>query len=394
MTLSDETFWLHDGQWRRPGENALGRDVLKQPYAVNSFWNMPIGSGATLVPLGFTYAEPDGPYANGRIAVAEDNVLCLDPDAPLAYIKETNAAWNGALTRCGSRTGRNLTGNGSVSPMPQLPIPGGFVTEPYIGKTPNMSGALVYRADGRLKVFETQPLHVCSDGVAVSQFVNSYWVGDDLYTGGTGTKGGSHGGSYLSALGGTIRLGELVPGGVIPHAMKLTMDTAWWCSQAGGFGHVWPTSQADAAWQTTYGTMNPAVPAQAKMGMLLTLPANFNVDALVQEPARIMARAMRDYGAYLCDGDANASIPHYTAWQVEMSNEGFFVDEFSAAWGYEFFHRRSAHGAPSPAQMQFREDVAAIMTATHIVTNNSPTSPGGPGATRRAPLAPELVPPP
>jgi hypothetical protein len=390
--MPDNTYWLIDGQWRRPGDSALGRDAFTQPYAVESFWNMPIGSGATTVPLGFVYTG-DNEFANGRIAVAEDNVLCLDPDAPLEYIMETDAGWTGAI-RCDSRTGDILTGNGSVSPMPQLPIPSDFVTEPYIGQRPNMSGALVYRDGSDIKIFETQPLHICSDGVAVSQFVNDFWVGDSLYTGGLGDKGGSHGGSFLSALGGTIRLGEMLPGSVIPHAMKLSLDTSYYCSPSGGQGHRWPATVADAAWASVYGTNNPSVPDDAKMGMLLTIPEDFDVDALVSEPAQILARAMRDYGAYLCDGDANAAISWYCAWHVEMSNEGFFVDEFRATWGYEFFHRRSLHGAPSPAQMQWRADVGAIMLATEIVTNNSEANPGGPGATRRAPLAPPLVVPP
>ena len=35
---------------------------------------------------------------------------------------------------------------------------------------------------------------------------------------------GWDGGSHLSALGGAIRLGELVPGGVIDHALQIDVD--------------------------------------------------------------------------------------------------------------------------------------------------------------------------
>lgn len=363
------------------------RDPLLWPYPTSSLWNMPIGGSATLQALGFKYLG-DTSSQNSRVTIAEENILFLDPDAPLAYIKETDAAWNSAKTRCGSRTGRNLTGNGSA-PVRTLPIPKGWSTEPYIGTTPNMSGAVVYREGTDLRLYETQPLHMCADGVAVSQYVNNSWVGDSIITGGNGIKGGSHGGSYLTAFGGTIRLGELVPGGRIPHALKVTLDTAWYCSAFGGAGHRWPALRADVGWATTYGTKNPLVPQSAKMGMLLTLPAQFDVDAMISEPARILARAVRDYGAYLCDGDANASIPHYTAWHVERSDHGSFTAEFKAKWGFEFFHQVSKHGTPPPAQLTFRAEVGRMMESICVVADNGPSNIGGAGP-RRAMLAPAL----
>jgi hypothetical protein len=399
------------------------RDPFKWPYPPDSFWNMPIGEDAVLVPLGFDYGG-DNASAAGRIAIAEENVLALDPDAPLAYIKATNAGWNASLTRCGSRTGGNLVGNGSVSPMPQLPIPPGFTTEtgpPYIGTTPNMSGALVRRVGSDVQLFETQPLHFCTDGVAVSQFVNSDWVGDSVYYGGYGppipgggsqtATGGSHGGSYMTAFGGTIRLGEIVPDGEIKHALKVTMDTGWYTSNvrtgrvtegsdpntptstsgplANKGGYIWPALQADSGWATSYGNLNPSVPNEAKMGMLMTVNNTFNPDSLVTEPARIMARAARNYGIYLVDGDYNAVVPWQTQWQIERSNEGAFVTEFKNTWGFEFFHKPAQHGTPSATQMQFRADLGTLMEAMCIVRDNSPTNVGGAGA-RRAPLAPPL----
>lgn len=375
------------------------RDPIYWPYPADSIWNMPIGTSADLIPLGFNYGG-DGPSAAGRIAIAEENILVLDPDAPKAYVMEHDAGWTGA-SRCGSRTGAILTGNGSVSPMPKLPIPPGFTTEanpPYIGTNPNMSGAFIYRDGTDLKLFETQPLHFCLDGVAVSQSVRTDYVGDSLKFGGHGPPpsgstvgtGGSHGGSRMTAFGGTIRLGELVPGGLIPHALKLTLDTGWYCSASGSAGHRWPALVADSGWATNYGSNNPSCPPQAKMGMLLTVPNSFDPEALVTEPARIIARAFKKYGAYVVDGDFGAPVPWICQWQLERSNEGAQVVEFKDAWGYEFFHKPAQHGTPSSAQMQWRTDLGNLMEAACIVNDNAYNNVGGTGVVRRAPLAPPL----
>jgi hypothetical protein len=279
-----------------------------------------------------------------------------------------------------------------------------------------MSGALVYRDGADVKLFETQPLHFCLDGVAVSQFVNTDWVGDSIYYGGLGppipgggsqeATGGSHGGSYMTAMGGTIRLGEIVPDGVIKHALKVTLDTGWYTSDVddgratvggdpntpatgGKGGYVWPALQADSGWDGSYGSLNPSVPDEAKMGMLLTTLNSFDPDSLVSEPARIIGWAAKNYGIYLVDGDHSAPVPWIVQWQVERSNEGAFVTEFKNTWGFEFFHKPASHGTPSAAQMQFRTDLGNLMEAMHIVVDNAPDNVGGAGP-RRAPLAPSL----
>lgn len=399
-------YYHRDGLWYPFGTGTSdpnpppieGRDAIKWPYPSDSFWNMPIGEDADLVPIGFNYGG-DNTSAAGRIAIAEENILALNPDAPLAYIMETTAGWTGA-SRCGTRSGSILVGNGSVSPMPQLPIPPGFTTEanpPYIGTNPNMSGALLYRNGSDIELFETQPLHFCLDGVAVSGSVNTSYVGDSIYTGGHGPlvpagpingTGGSHGGSRMSAFGGTIRLGELVPDGVIKHALKITIDTGYYCSSVAPYFR-WPALVADSGAASNYGIHNPSVPSAAKMGALWTVPNNFNPNSLVTEPARIIARAFKEYGAYVVDGDFGAPVPWIVQWQLERSNQGALVTEFKNTWGFEFFHKPSLHGTPSATQMQWRADLGNLMEAACVVDDNAYNNVGGAGL-RRAPLAPPL----
>lgn len=399
------------------------RDPLYWPYPPDSIWNMPIGAQAQLVKLGFKYnyqQTGDSPQSvqAARIGIEEENVLVLAPDAPLRPIWEHTAGWTDQI-RCDSTTGRLLRGNGSVpEEMMYQPIPAGWSTDnpAYIGSRPNMSGAVVYRDGDDLKVFETQPFHFCTDWRAVSQFVNHTWVGDSILYGGHGAhpdrpqqyntpwdtpsrpeswgQGGSHGGSYMTAFGGTIRLHE-VKQREIPHALKLTWDTGMWCSGAGPHGHRWPALRADGGSGSNYGNLVdrwgfPDPPVGAKMGCLVTTSPGFNPETLETEAGKMIGRAIWRYGAYLVDGNHDAQRPYELQWHVERSNEGIFGDVFQQEFGFRFFHKNGLHGTPSAQQLAFRRDLGKIAEDFHIVNDNSPTNVGGAGP-RRWQMAPPIT---
>src|SRR5207249_3775132 len=176
---------------------------------------------------------------------------------------------------------------------------------------------------------------------------------NDLY--GTGVDGG-HGGSRLSSLGGTIRLGELVSGGVIRHVMKVNvygLNNYYYDGTTQGYR--WPASQADGCAATCYGGTVPAL----RMGSLLTIPASVNIDnlGLETEPAKILARAFQDYGAYAVDD---------TAWSVyaiatEFSPQGRVDDEFSTAWGFPI--NAASKGVP------WARDMDRLFGALNVVDN-------------------------
>src|SRR3989442_2874011 len=68
---------------------------------------------------------------------------------------------------------------------------------------------------------------------------------------GTGNSG-AHDGSMLSSLGGVIRLGELVPGGTIRHALKVNLfgrDNYY----TGSGSFRWPATTADGCAPGCYG---------------------------------------------------------------------------------------------------------------------------------------------
>ncbi len=339
------------------------------PFAQNSIWNMPIGSDAV-------YKDADLQPATAAGPTTEEDLLILRPDAPRQDVIAHDAGWDGDRTRCGS----------VVSPtrvvLADMPIPSEFVTDPgYLGRTPNHSTAIL-AADGRT-VKETQPFHRCSPGgPAVSQFT---FGEQDLMTG-DGIRG-SHGGSGMSALGGTIRVGELRPGATLRHALKINLwgKENLHCSAGeadGRPGFRWPALQADGGACdpdsfNSYDADDPGV----QMGTLLALPPGFDVASLRTEPARIIAQAMQDYGAYIVDN---------TGWDVsglamEWGPDGRVRDEVANQWGVHFDANRAS--PQNQATADFIADFDQLFAEMNYIDNNGPGSIGG-GGTPRAPLAP------
>ena len=336
------------------------RDPLTWPYPSDSIWNHPRGDAARLVP--FPLAPRSGTLST------EEDLIIIEPDAPGRDLVSTTAGWQPGASRCDEATGEVLAEG--------LPIPEGWFTDPgYTGRTPNQAAAIVMPD---LTVFETQPLHVCQDGTAVSQEAQPDWRGNSIVTGGTAEDPGSgaHGGSGMTAFGGTIRLGEWVPGGQIRHALKITLDASQLSAFAGGYR--WPAQNADQYWDGTYVGDVPA----ARMGALMTLPPWFNLENLQTEPARILAEALMGYGAYIVDD---------TGWDtvgiaVEWGPQGRVKDEFSEEWGFPI----AGHiGNVGGDQLHFLEDLSLIYSVMHVVDDNDPDSLGGAGKPM-APFAPPL----
>src|SRR2546426_322282 len=96
-----------------------------------------------------------------------------------------------------------------------------------------------------------------------------------------------------------------------------------------------------------------------RMGSLLAIPASVNVDSLGLEtgPAKILARAFQDYGAYAVDD---------TAWSVyaietEFGPQGRVEDEFQTAWGFSI--NAATKGVP------WARDMDGLFGALNVVDN-------------------------
>ena len=343
-----------------------GRDPLLWPFSRDSIWNLPIGSSAVYVPANILQATQRG-------MTTDPDVIILTPNATVTAVYYNADGWSGG-SRC--------TPQGNVlfnAPIPDaFVVPGAGSTNPD-GTTPNYATAILM-PDGHT-LSQGQPFARCTAGGPATM----WWsVTNDLY--GTGIDGG-HGGSGLSSLGGTIRFGELVPGGVIRHVMKINLyGLNNYYYDGTTHGYRWPASQADGCASSCYGGTTPAL----RMGSLLGIPASVNIDGLGLEtgPAKILARALQDYGAYTVDD---------TAWSVyaiatEFSPQGRIDDEFNAAWGFPI--------NPSSKTVPWARDMDRLFGALNVVDNwdaaqwaavsASSGAQGAGGGSPRVPWAPDF----
>ena len=339
------------------------RDPRQQPFASTSIWNMPIGSAATYVPAKIV-------PATGTTLQGDEDVIVLSPTSPLTGIYRNTADWNPGLSRCPYDAGALLF---------QAPLPSSFVVgDTPTSSTPN-SGLAVLLPDG-ITVKQTQPFARCNAGAPAT----SDYVFPDVSLYGDGIPG-AHGGSGLSAIGGTLRVGELRPGGSPPrHALKLELWAAknYYNDGLKADCYRWPASDCDGYFNDgtsplKYGGTNPVL----RPGSLLALPASVSITSLglTTESAKGLAWTLQNYGAYLVDD---------TAWSaasicVENGPAGSFRQQFQSDWGYPF-----DTGGTTGA---FARDVAALIAALAVVDDNGPTSIGGGGAPLQ-PLAPPLPP--
>ncbi|MEM9889771.1 MAG: hypothetical protein AAF962_02825 [Actinomycetota bacterium] len=342
------------------------RDPRLQPFAWDSPWNLPIGAGAEYVAAGIE-APAAGP-------TAEEAIIVLAPDAPERKIVLTTTGWGGGPPRCSAVDPSSQRFGGEA-----LPLPLDFVTEDgEQARYPGHAGAIL-AADGRT-VYQTQPLHLCIDGTVVSR---TDYPSDDLLTG-DGIVG-AHGGSGLSSLGGTVRLADL-DADRIPHAIKLTVNADRFLSQAEG-GYRWPATKADAyatdgSETCRYGGDRPEV----RMGALLALRPDFDVEALRTDFARLLARALVEHGGYVVGDTCRDTVGVVTEW----SPEGRVVDEVADRYEIDLAAGEPSNCTSTTPDCDYSQDMAAIVAALHVVDNNTAATPGGPGA-RLAPCAPSFA---
>jgi lysophospholipase L1-like esterase len=343
------------------------RDPLKWPFDKTSIWNLPIHNNAVYVPAGIQ------PAAN--FEVDEDIIFMTPNEAPIDI--ETNyTGWNaGGDARCADQ-GPVLLDN--------MPIPQSYIYSPtqWHGSTPN-AGAAILMPDGR--IIQTQPFAKCSEGFATSLYK---WENNCDLTG--ECIEGAHGGSHLSAIGGTLRVGELTSG-VIKHVLKINL----WGRENfynGNGGHRWPAPQADGGYNDPsqanyYGGTNP----EMRVGALLALNKDVVLESLTNnslglqtEAGLIIARALKNYGAYTVDN---------TAWDTyaiisEIGPAGRVSDEFKSLYGYDMNY----YGNPNTP---WASDINKIFANLFVISNNAEGNVGGGPTTdltnRLAPPAPDFA---
>lgn len=321
---------------------------------------MPIGSDAQYSPAGITDWSSYGVFP-------EENFVFNNPAAPLTPIRKSTDLWTGR-SRC-------TPDNPSSSPLVTLPLPSFVVPGASSGNTPNSAAAII-TADGGSYV-QTQPLTHCTSSSPwttgfVEPTVSIYGAGI------TGAQGGSH----LSSIGGTIRVGDWAlarSAGVFPHTLKTVLGSQNYSASAGPGCNVagcrWPAISSDCNTACGYSGSN----SQVKMGTLLALPPAYNCGAMRTEPGRIICQTFKDRGAYIVDSGWDTGSPAYLP--VEHGPAGSPETEFASLFGFGMF--------TSNPNTSWALDWRDIITDAQVVMNNGPTTVGG-GGTPRLPLSPPI----
>lgn len=321
------------------------RDKYSWPFYYGAILNYPIGSGAVYQPAGITSNDGGGYTTTFYI---DEEVEVMTPTAPETGIYYSDVGWDGG-NRCAATGGLEAT----------VPIPNFYVL-PNSGEN---NSATILESDSTT-IEQNEPLTRCTVGASATTYAWG-WPTESIY-GSVAT--GSHGGSGLSAIGGTIRLGEFLSG-KIHHPMKIAIwaKQYYYCCT-----YHWPATNVDGyANSTYYGGTNPNLGP----GALMALKPSFNVSSLSTTPGKILAQALIDYGAYLDDDTYSNSW----ALDTEQGPNGRVQDEFYSLYGYSMVHPASGSA--------FMNDMITIFQNLNIVTNNSSGNYGG-GGTPLVPLAP------
>jgi hypothetical protein len=318
------------------------RDKFLWPFSSDSPWNMPIGSEAEYKPADIQSAP--------RFGADQEYFYQLKSSDPLRPVYGPG----GWKKRCSGTKTMNIS----------LPIPDDLIIpDARPGYTPNNAAAFLL-PDGKTLV-QLEPLARCKPGGPV--FGWRYFPDVNIYGKGIG---GSHFGSGLSAIGGSIRLGELTGDRPIRHALKVLLWSKKYLYYSKSIpGYRWPADRADSYAAKYYKGKDPNL----VQGSLLAIPPSMSEAnlKLQTKPAEKLFRALQDYGAYVVD-DAGWDA-HYLAVEHGV------LAEFKKTYGYGF---QSSQGA-------FYTDMMKLLKALNIVVNNEPKRVGG-GGIPRVPLAPPL----
>ena len=280
---------------------------------------------------------------------------------------DTNTAdWNPNLSRCAPEGGLRWS----------APIPPTFVVPDPMQSTPNtgLAGAPRGRTHGQTNT-TVRALHGKPNQAPVtmcSRLRISYGPGIP----------GAHGGSSLSAIGGTLRLGELRPNMDPPHhvlKLELFAHVDYYNDGKQADCYRWPASNCDGDFDRRTSSIEyggKCIPqARITVALPTTCPSRASIDDGTCCAARVDAPELRRvprrrHGVVGdCDLDGAGTL-------------GNFTDQFKTDWGFPI----DTGGTTST----FAKDMAKLIAALEIVDNNATNNVGG-GGTPLQPPAPPIA---
>ena len=203
------------------------RDAQKWPFLSTSIWNTPIGSGAVFHDPGIFRS----PFPLPKHFFSDDDyfIMTSATDPPTPWYNQGWWGYPRDEAHC------NITGKF----LRNISFPYNVTVTGFN----NNNAAAILLPDNH-SIINTQPLYRCYPGSPVLSRLFDERVGKDDILFSNGTYG-AHGGSGLSSIGGTIRLGELLPDAPpIQHALKLQLNgPTYYYDQRPGY--VWPALHCD-----------------------------------------------------------------------------------------------------------------------------------------------------
>lgn len=310
------------------------RDPAQQPFAADSVWNTPIGSGAQ-----FAAVQPGGMDLATGVMVVNASL-----SHPILHTTTNDPVGNLHVLR-------------TPTPFATVRIPSA------LGTAPGGRHVFLVLPDGTTVLEIHSPRRVGPDVHANSV------VRADLRGSGIPPEYRSATGSGLTPLGGSIRRGELKAG--IPHLIGAVVPLEAATVKPDGTAHVWPAGWSQAGDANAAAQMARA--GNVHVGSLLAIPPGVDIAKLAAPgtPAHAIVRAMQDYGVLVKD---TFDGTYFNEWQREGAPHLIFCVE-------DLFN--------GDAPRDLAQQLAPAVRELRVVTNHGPNSIGGGGA-RRLPAAPAI----
>eukprot|EP00037_Helgoeca_nana_P006337 m.58457 g.58457 ORF g.58457 m.58457 type:complete len:772 (+) comp17225_c0_seq1:86-2401(+) len=366
------------------------RDRFTRPFATQSIWNMPIGSNASYAVLPGLFAGESAQHRGAPVLIQndQDNIVRVGPLDPT--VDWYSQGWWGPTP-----TNHCAPVTPTSQPVSRIALPANFTTPPGEG-----NNALAVLLSDNRTVVQTQPAYRCTPGSPLfSKWGNATDGCPQQFPNTTDILGdgalGAHGGSGLSAIGGTVRLGELGPGGTIQHAIKLEFfgDAWYWGAttlqpstqeNGGRTQYTWPATGSDDD-SVSRGHKPPGYSGTSPHivpGALLALPPLVATQLLIKHPIALKIReALTSYGGYLVDSSSGY------ANKVSICMAQGVNEELQSAYNVSF---AAPHGVTARGQgADLYGELVLLLQNLHAVVNNGPETIGG-GGTPLVPLAPPL----
>ena len=212
--------------------------------------------------------------------------------------------------------------------------------------------------------------------------------------------GGAHGGSGLSSIGGSIRLGELLPSSPpINHALKIELANWWYYgskqlqpktqNNGGRSQYVWPATGSNEGFHPASGksgTYRGTLPYVAP-GALLAIPSFVEAKVHVQTAiGKRIKDAMTNYGGYIVDGTGPGIPGHNT---VALCMDALVNAEMREHFGFNMAYPHGIVNNSNSSAKLLYEDLLRIFQNLYAVSNNAPNAVGG-GGTPRKPRKPPI----